>query len=823
MPEVQMPERTQTRVVVVKEKVPRFTPHGQRNNEMVLNGIVFADMWQIVKELKPSQVEATMMCFYQENIVNYWRVGITDALVKEMCTKVFQDATQMRVLRFVNDACGDLLYATDQDVKKAYINFIETHTNISSKKYIKKLLRAGHSAFFDIGRECKYEKGTILTLPDVLGSKPLMRNGNPVTDAIRQSVLDEFKKLEHERKGRYMAEVSKPFKKNKNKAEGGKTEGLSAADDEDIHELVRVRKHGLAVSVAVVVYVIVELFQELLTDINRINDTRRMVNMANLIMLYMFGIHEGCRPGEITNETTHNNLTFSLGEEFKLLCLVFVPAETFAYLLTSGYLTKYVCEFYKGKDKQHYRGRFLSWMPPPYNIMDLATMYVVLMRIIVALDPDAVNRFVFKQNLNFSALRQRVNKKIGISGMCYYSIRYAAAEDDIKYNIPATWTRYRMGHTAYSNMRNMYANNLNQRVLVDNIMTLLGNDLVDTPTNNNIPLRFMDVKGSIMHEAVPIDIPDKIIEELKLSKRGVTSLMVGGEKVSNIPEFASVIPKTREHLLEELKKIPIGAFISFKEEMLSPTMSSEFDMNIEIIQRFFAHVPKPNKIPTIWSYPQVMYGVWTDRDGTEAQKEWNALKAKEVLTEIRNLIDEVEGAPLPRAQNTTPCEPLPNEVGDTTDDDDTSDGDSDVEDVEDVENVEDDLTEWKASNIEAGDVIGILCVGSSKDKWSIPIPNSEKHIWLCHVSKATPKQKPKKIKRMSNIDTHATTPYMVTGNFYKGALDNLAYDGGKKQTVEVVDATITIIIYKKCIKDVKTLQLMQDEIDEICEYVNRWI
>jgi hypothetical protein len=176
---------------------------------MMLNGIIFNDMWLLVNDVKPKKMEHIMLTRYQECAMDYWRIGVNEDMVKDIFQHVFKDSTNMLVLRAVVNVCADVLYATDQDVTKAFINIIKSRTNISSKKYIKKLLRAAHNAFFNMGRECKYEEGSIITFPEVLGNRPLMRNGNPVTDAVRTTVLDEWKKVEADRKSRYMVNTKK--------------------------------------------------------------------------------------------------------------------------------------------------------------------------------------------------------------------------------------------------------------------------------------------------------------------------------------------------------------------------------------------------------------------------------------------------------------------------------------------------------------------------------------------------------------------------------------------------------------------------------------
>jgi hypothetical protein len=778
------------RIVFVKDVVPRFTPAGQRTFEMGCKGVIFNDMWKVAKTCKPSEVEDIVMSMYSTQ--KYKMFGITVDMVKEMCRLVFKKRTHLLMLRVVDEFCGNPLYATDQHVQKAIVNYIENRNLIARKKYVKKLLRSAHAAFFGIGRELKWEDNDILTYPPQLAQlagQPLMNTGNPMTEAVKTFVLDEFKILATGRATRYMVKtVKKVGVKRSIKAMESADEEDGVSENKAPTSLV---KHGLPVSVAVVMFIIIELFQQLLVDVSRLNDTKRLVNVANLILLYMFCVHEGCRVTELIQQTTHNNLQFSLGEEFKLLSLVFVKPETFAYLLQSGHIKKYVCEFFKGKKEQKYRGRFISWVPPAYNVIDLATMYVILTRIIVALEPKMLTKLVFKQNVNYSALNQRINKKLNITGLCFYSIRYGAAEDDIKYNIPAQWTRYRMGHAAYSNMKNMYASNLNQRVLIDNVMTLLGVDVVDTPTDENvIPLRFIPVNCAINHQAVPQDVPQEVMDDLRKAKRGVRAFMSGNVCVSDIPELVDAIPKSKDDLFRDLKKIPLGSFITFKEEMLTPTMVSEVNANSSVIGRFFAAVQEPNNTPMLWSYPQVMFGVWRPEEVDAAKQEWNALKAKEVLMEIKDLIDKVDGAPA-----TT----FPKSVTDSR-------KRKKVEKK--VQEIKDDTGIYYVSDIEVGDVVAVVCPDQSPQNDNIQLPNTNTYIWLCHVSSVEPYNK------------STNSPYVVQGHFYNGSIDALMY--GEKQTIVVANAALITIFYSKLIEDPTHLKLEDDEIEGMCKYVRDW-
>jgi hypothetical protein len=178
---------------------------------MQYNAIIFFDAWPIMKVCKPNEMMDKLSSIYKENDLHYWRIGMTEQMFKDMHSNVFHNAPIMYVLRMIDDAFGvdrrgNLLFVNEYEVKQAFVNFINTNTSITSKRYVKNLLTAAHSAFFNIGRERKYEKGKLSTYPEIVSGKPLMNNGNPLTDSTKRSVLDEFKKLENQRQSRYMVQ-----------------------------------------------------------------------------------------------------------------------------------------------------------------------------------------------------------------------------------------------------------------------------------------------------------------------------------------------------------------------------------------------------------------------------------------------------------------------------------------------------------------------------------------------------------------------------------------------------------------------------------------
>jgi hypothetical protein len=193
-----------------------------------------------------------------------------------------------------------------------------------------------------------------------------------------------------------------------------------------------------------------------------------------------------------------------------------------------------------------------------------------------------------------------------------------------------------------------------------------------------------------------------------------------------------------------------------------------------------------------------MFGVWRPEEVDATKQEWNALKAKEVLLEIKDLIDKVDGTPATKfteSKKRKNVEKEVEEIASKSENDDESDGEG----------------IFRASSIQVGDVVAVLCAKQSSQYDNIQLPNTNTYIWLCHVSSVKPYEK---------STNSLSTPYVVRGHFYNGSIDTLLY--GEKQTIVVADAAIISILYSKLIEDPKHLKLEDDEIDEMCEYVRAW-
>jgi hypothetical protein len=279
--------------------------------------------------------------------------------------------------------------------------------------------------------------------------------------------------------------------------------------------------------------------------------------------------------------------------------------------------------------------------------------------------------------------------------------------------------------------------------------------------------------------------------------------------VKDIPELRDAIP-SKEGLLNDLKKIPLGSFIAFKDEMLLPTWVSELSANLKTIHGYFAEVPTPDVKPMLWSYPQIMFGVWRQEEVEATNKEWNALKANEVLMQIQELILTANGVLNPKPSNNKSH--VVENVEDVEDEEDAYDIDD-----EDTESQDDDVGAFYARDIERGDVVAILCTEGDDN---IKLPNTNTHIWLCHVSKVKPWEKPAKVRRRTSDEGSPSTPYEVSGHLYQGSINNLVY--GSFTTLIVADAGIIHIFDGKTIKDPRHLKLENNVIKEMCEYVSSW-
>jgi hypothetical protein len=606
--------------------------------------------------------------------------------------------------------------------------------------------------------------------------KELFNTGNPLTESSIRTIIENFKKSDKRKTGQYTMKIG------------------------DANETVEASKEGLPASIPVVYYVMMSLFADLLKGLTRISDLRRLVNIANLIMMYAFCIHEGARPGDTSRELTHDNLVFHLGEEFPVLTLVFVKPQTLAYLLLNGHLKEYIISSWKGKDKKHYRGRYKSWFPPEYGMLCQVTLYIIMMRIILCLDSSSLTSLVFKSG-NISDLRRRKNNLLGILYLTFYSIRYAAAEEDCVYNIPSNWINWRMGHSYKSHTRLRYAKNLDMRVTIDSVRTLLGCDVSDTPTDDNtIPLECRMFNGGVILNKEHIaNIPTDIIEELKTIKHELRMYMTQGGSVERYSNLR--IPSSISELLTDLKSIPLGGYFEFKNGLLTCKQQRNIEVDTNTILGFFQKVKTPQLIPSIWSYAQIMYGVWHNEFKQKVVENFNAIQAQDVIMKIKNMLAAAQGVEKVRGktlqnmfkEGTVENEKIIKKRRHVPQEKKTK-----RSKIEKVDLEIDDTNAWQMMNIEVGNVVAIVCT-ETNDNTSMKVPSTNHYIWLC------------KVMSVEKLDNGEITAYM-----YEGDLFNLSLNTKNTQVIEFKETSIVSIFEDD---DNEDFNLTHDNVEEIASFI----
>lgn len=559
-----------------------------------------------------------------------------------------------------------IMFCSDDDVKVALMEIITIES--PSKKYIKNICSMVRSAFRVIGREHSWGNGEEFKN---LG-KPLVFSGNPMTSAHEYAIIKE-------------------------KCKNSKSRG----------------KHGSAVSVVIVYMMMICYLDKLLAWVSMfvkgsIKQTERIVNFAYLVMLYAFLMHESSRVSEITKILKHENLYIPLHDHVYWLTLVFIKPETLAYLLSNNVLTHYVIELYKGKKLQQVRPRMKSVIPCPYNSIDLMFMYIVCMRIILTINPFALCTLVFKQNLNYTSLRSMHAKMHDIFKLIkYYCLRYTAAEEDIRGNIPPFWTRFRMGHTFTSNVKDQYAKN-NNRVKVDDKDLAIGMDVFENATDPKIiPFEFNDLENSR-----PTYNPSwsattfKDNQEMQYDFENthiMVKKMLEGEDEDTKTILLDRLKETA--ILEWLKLIPFGDHMKLSPKLYPSSFFRFFTNARKRALVYFTTVDEPSCIPELWSFPQVVYGNW-----------------RKLLN-----IKCASPPPLERIKSGT-------KDGDTKDIDtkgDASDNASDNASDSDSDNGWSDG--FEISDIEPNNVV-VICCENGKDVCALRVPSlNDKYVWIVRV------------------------------------------------------------------------------------------
>ena len=587
---------------------------------------IFRETWNIVRDVKKSEKQTIFWDSY--NV----KVKFTDyhdeVIAKQLLESVYLNANRVRYLKMLEGILSEkhkhnslnmkdlLLFGSETTYEEALQAYISNNEDIRSDEYVVRLLNDVRLCLFLIGREYEWKHDGKHVSAKMPGDVPIVIGDacNPISNSLKQNVRNYLKGLKRMGKITVVTKEIKDDECNNN-------------SDNDSDAMVRTLcKNCLPASIAVCYHLIQEILLELLQSVRKQLVSSRITNLANVLLVTMCCLHEGCRPVEVILSQKHSNFYFWFNEvQYPILVLAFVKPETLCTLMESGVLLRYTVDFYKAKKLKKYRSRVKSWLPIQYNSLDLATIYVIVMRILAAYDLQSMCDKIINTS-DQAKLTKRL--KTIVNGMCiqklsWYSIRTAAAEEDKEFNIPIKWSRYRMGHTKDSPMINRYANNLNQRVVVDEHVSLLGCDVsAEGATDDDIvPLFFKKEQGQVSLNQN--DIPIDITSELNKVHNALRKLICDNNTLQ--PNSKLYIAKDKTALLADLRMIPFGSEFVFMDKLIptSATYRNNVSETHKAVQTFFKPVVKDYNKIVLWSYPQVMYGEFNSKLNHDAKTNSN--------------------------------------------------------------------------------------------------------------------------------------------------------------------------------------------------------
>jgi hypothetical protein len=773
--------------VIVPRRERKATERGGRKGAIQVKAKLFASCWEELKNKKPKFIKTNFMTLIQKHktsVVCGDNSDLVDDAIGELYKDFFSQPKRVSYFRAFDKMGSNIMFCTDETIKSDLKNYIRENDNIKSKKHISNIFNDVYLAFYAVGRERKWCDQEVI-VPDLGNGVPVINAGNPLNKEVENDVYSEFEHLAKQRPTKLMVKV-----------EGD----ISSDDEQDVanKETLRLEKQGLPASIAMIYYVIMRLLAMLFDMVMRLNDKRRMENLALLIMLWSFTMHEGARPGDTMFGSHHKNLIFWFGEQYSLLTLAFVKIETLEYLLKGNYVKRFYFESWKGKLVRSYRGRWHCFAPNCYSSIDMAWIYIVVMRVMAFVSPSNITSKIFnKETSNLSEIRRKHNLKMKILNLVMYSIRYAFAEEAMRYllEIPRNWVRYVMGHFPNSHMSQRYANNLNQRVEVDNIKTLLGSDVCnDVSSNEHLPLRFRTPYSGVM-ENVPADVPQHVIDDLNEVKRALNKVLANDGTVADSKVLMARVAKSKVDFMAEIKRIPFGEHFVFKDGLLNDYVNNKLTNTVNILKHLFAPADKKEKPKhVLWSYGQVMFGEWHDEEKGKAIQEFKDYKEQKMRVAMDHVVSMVE-LPFPK-QNKRKAGSLA-----TKETNKLAKKPKHVEKMDTVETVESEQPmAFYAKQIEKGDIVVIMC--NTRDSWSIQVPNTSKSVWVCYV---------RELKVMTN-------KVRVVGNFYKGSIDELTFDHNSCETVYVRDSDIAHLLSGISKTEAQWFEFEDDELKQVINF-----
>lgn len=574
-------------MIFIANKGPVYTPHGENETLIQMKALAFRDTYQeflqnndISKLVQPKDVD---------------EVAWSEVL------DLYKHKDRMRWLKlFIKTYKIDLRFCTEDDVRDVLVKYIfmrngvETGKEITSKKTISDICTNVRMMFRNIGREYNWEHNKKFTL----FKTDLICSGNPMTTGTERLLKDKLSKKDVVKKGEKLAG---------------------------------------AVSMPMAYIFLTWLLSRLVNDIRRwesgkITQKERIVNLAYLTLLWAFSMHEGPRYSEIVDYLKYDKLYIPLHKKIYWLSLVFMNKDTLKHVLLHNHIPYYVMSLYKSKKMRVDRPRMKAVIPAAYNSIDLLTIFVFCMRCIMTIDFEGqmyTSLQVFKKK-NYSDLRKERVKSIRIRNMTFYSCRYGAAVDDIKARteVKESWTRYRMGHTPTSQMKDKYGSNKDRVIINEDEIAKMGLDVFDGASyenNKGITLEFlpMDVHGC-SYDNSWIDTvfrdcenSNAMREDFELTSQYVSNFIEATDFVEK-EAYKNIIAKKFEYKCGDfswMSEFPMGFYINFPNELVTPGMKKLFDESLDTLCcstssiRIF-EVDPPIISPELWSFPQVIYGNW---------------------------------------------------------------------------------------------------------------------------------------------------------------------------------------------------------------------
>lgn len=784
---------------------------------------IFKKTWDVVKEDKKEHRKVSFWDAYNE------RVKFTDyadeVLAQDLLDNVYLNTDRVKTLRSIEDAlwclqysqkesqkevkkdikkenggpsgASDidktnlLLFGSETSYEKAFVRHVDVNETIRSDDYINRIMNDTRMCLFLIGREYEWRHGGKQVSVQLAGDihTTLGDASNPITNSLKTTVKAHLVSLGRAGRLTVTFEHKPKVKKEKNSEDGGDGgESDEDSEDEDVRQIA-LRKNCLPTNIAITHHLIMELMAEFLDVTARLDDTRRVVNLANALLVTTFCMHEGCRPVEIIMTEKHKDLTFWLnGVQYPILVLAFVKPETFNFLMESGEVMRYSGDFWKAKRLKKYRMRVKSWLPLAYNSLDLPTIYIIVMRVLACRDLDNITIRIINTDdqRKLTNILRRVVTKMGIQGLAWYSIRAGAAEDEKTLGLPAEWTRYRMGHTKTSLMPNRYANNLNQRVIVHDRQSLLGCDVsvngssVGITDNSALPVFFTKDEGAVVRNGA--NLPLEIIEELNKVKLALQPLLSGAKDNNarlSVEAGELYVASDRKALMKDLKSITLGGEFVFIDKIIpsNRTYRTNTEATYRNVHGFFKTYegPSVDKL-LLWSFPQVMFGEFNKKLHDDAKRSSDAaFKQHQACIEVYKAAAVQLGIqPDKLAGKLLLCDTVPemekkrkaHETLQTRDVEQKAPKAKKARLVGTVNNVtRGKPVKWSFKKLEVNDVIALKADGI--DSNFISIPGTTVGFRLLYIASIDPKSKKREVQ----------------GHYYKGGVYGLVFNTSQEVSV----------------------------------------